>query len=71
MTSSTRASAERPHRGRAANPPSNVVCGYGAAGGTLNTTLYPSNFYNGTGINDFKANGARTPFTAELPAGRH
>ncbi len=47
----------------AANPPSNVVCGYGAAGGTLNTTLYPSNFYNGTGINDVKANGARTPFT--------
>jgi len=46
-----------------ANPPSNVICGYSAAGGTLNTTLYPSNFYNGTGINDVKANGARTPFT--------
>jgi hypothetical protein len=45
----------------AAYPPSNVICGYGPAGGTLNSTLYPSNFYNGTGINDFKANGARTP----------
>ncbi len=42
--------------------PSNVVCGYTAAGGPLNSTIYPSNFYNGTGINDFKANGARTPF---------
>ncbi len=42
-------------------PPSNVVCGYGPAGGSLNSTLYPANFYNGTGINDFKANGARTP----------
>ncbi len=46
----------------AAYPPNNVVCGYGPAGGTLNTTLYPSNFYNGTGINDFKANnGVRVP----------
>ncbi len=42
--------------------PSNVVCGYTPAGGPLNSTIYPANFYNGTGINDFKANGARTPF---------
>jgi hypothetical protein len=53
-----------------ANPPSNVVCGYLPAGGTLNSTLYPSNFYNGTGIGDFKANGARTPWTSSyLPSG--
>ena len=47
-----------------ANPPSNVVCGYLPAGGSLNSTLYPSNFYNGTGINDFAANKARTPWTS-------
>jgi Carboxypeptidase regulatory-like domain/TonB dependent receptor/TonB-dependent Receptor Plug Domain len=47
----------------AANPPSSVVCGYTPAGASLNSTLYPSNFYNGTGINDVKANGARTPWT--------
>jgi hypothetical protein len=53
----------------AANAPSNVICGYAAAGGSLNSTLYPSNFYNGTGINDFKANGARTPWQQSyLPA---
>ncbi len=46
-----------------ANPPSNVTCGYTPAGGSLNSTLYPSNFYNGTGIGDFAANKARTPFT--------
>ncbi len=46
-----------------AYPPSNVVCGYSPAGGPLNSTIYPGNFYNGTGINDFKANGARTPWT--------
>jgi hypothetical protein len=46
-----------------ANPPGNVICGYLPAGGPLNPTIYPSNFYNGIGINDFKANGARTPFT--------
>ena len=40
-----------------------MFCGYGPAGGPLNSTIYPSNFYNGTGIDDFKANGARTPFT--------
>jgi hypothetical protein len=46
----------------AAFPPSNVICGYSASGGTLNTTVYPSNFYNGTGINDVKANqGVRLP----------
>ena len=33
------------------------VCGYFAAGGSLNSTIYPSNFYNGTGINDLAANG--------------
>ena len=53
-----------------ANPPGAAVCGYVPAAGTLNSTLYPSNFYNGTGINDVKANGARTPwqqsYTAEL-----
>jgi hypothetical protein len=45
----------------AAAPPGNYVCGYSPAGGVLNSTLYPSNFYNGTGINDFAANKARTP----------
>jgi hypothetical protein len=47
----------------AANPPGAAICGYSPAGGSLNSTLYPSNFYNGTSINDFKANGARTPYT--------
>ncbi|MGA9944124.1 MAG: carboxypeptidase regulatory-like domain-containing protein [Candidatus Cybelea sp.] len=47
----------------AANPPSNVVCGYTPEGGSLNGTLYPSNFYNGTSINDVAANRGRTPFT--------
>jgi len=42
-------------------PPSYAVCGYAPAGGSLNSTIYPSNFYNGTGINDFAANKARTP----------
>ncbi len=42
--------------------PGNVVCGYLPAGGTLNSSLYPSNFYNGTGINDFAANKARTTY---------
>jgi hypothetical protein len=46
-----------------ANPPSNVICGYTPAGGVLNSTLYPSNFYNGTGIGDRAANHATTPFT--------
>lgn len=42
----------------AAYRPGYVICGYSPAG-----ALYPSNFYNGTSINDFKANGARTPWT--------
>ena len=46
-----------------ANPPSNVVCGYSPAGGNFNSSLYPSNFYNGTGISDHAANHATTPFT--------
>ena len=46
----------------AANAPSNVVCGYGPAGGAFNSTLYPANFYNGTSINDFAANKAHTPW---------
>ena len=46
-----------------ANPPSNVVCGYSPAGGNFNSSLYPSNFYNGTGIGDRAANHATTPFT--------
>ncbi|HTA53919.1 MAG TPA: TonB-dependent receptor [Candidatus Acidoferrales bacterium] len=46
-----------------ANPPSNVICGYSPAGGNFNTSLYPSNFYNGTGIGDRAANKAITPFT--------
>jgi hypothetical protein len=45
----------------AAAPPSYVICGYEPAGGTLNSTIYPANWYNGTSINDYKANGARTP----------
>ena len=70
-TSSTRASAARRRRGRRATPPSYVVCGYTPAGGSLNSTLYPGNFYNGTGINDFAANKARTPApSAELHADR-
>ncbi len=44
-------------------PAGNAICGYSPAGGSLNSGLYPSNFYNGTGINDYKANGARTPWT--------
>ena len=52
-----------------AYPPNNVICGYAPAGGSLNSTLYPSNFYNGTGINDVAANHARTPWTQSyLPA---
>jgi hypothetical protein len=52
--------------------PSNVISGYTPAGGSLNSTLYPSNFYNGTGINDFAANKARTPAAFQqsyLPSG--
>jgi hypothetical protein len=44
--------------------PSPNVCGYTPAGGILNSTLYPANFYNGKGINDTKANGGvTTPWT--------
>jgi Carboxypeptidase regulatory-like domain/TonB dependent receptor/TonB-dependent Receptor Plug Domain len=46
-----------------AYPANYAICGYAPAGGSLNSTLYPSNFYNGTGIGDRKANGARTPWT--------
>jgi hypothetical protein len=46
----------------AAHPPGNAICGYSPSGGSLNNSLYPSNFYNGTGIGDYKANGARTQF---------
>jgi hypothetical protein len=53
-----------------ASPPSNVVCGYTPQGGALNSTLYPSNFYNGTGINDYKANGgAHVPIAFQQPYG--
>jgi len=47
----------------AAYPPNNAICGYSPQGGSLNGALYPSNFYNGTGINDVAANKGRTPFT--------
>jgi len=52
-----------------ANPPSNVTCGYAPDGGVLNSTLYPANFYNGTGIGDRAANKASTPWTQSyIPA---
>ncbi|HEY1977465.1 MAG TPA: TonB-dependent receptor, partial [Candidatus Baltobacteraceae bacterium] len=44
--------------------PSPWTCGYFPAGGLLNSTTYPSNFYNGKGITDAKANGGVvTPWT--------
>jgi hypothetical protein len=43
-------------------PPGPNACGYLAAGGVLNSTIYPANFYNGTGINDKAANKFTTPF---------
>ena len=46
---------------QAYGPPPNV-CGYSAAGGAFNSSIYPSNFYNGTGINDKAANKFTTPF---------
>lgn len=53
-----------------ANPPNNVVCGYTPDGGALNSTLYPANFYNGTGIGDRAANKASTPWTQSyIPSG--
>jgi hypothetical protein len=42
--------------------PSPTVCGYTPAGGTLNSALYPSNFYNGTSVGDRRANKAITPY---------
>jgi hypothetical protein len=53
----------RTGRGSPAYPPGNAICGYSPSGGSLNNSLYPNNFYNGTGIGDYKANGARTAFT--------
>ena len=48
----------------AAFPPGNAICGYSPAGGSLNSSLYPSNFYNGTSFNDLKANsGVRPAYT--------
>jgi hypothetical protein len=46
-----------------ANPPGSAVCGYTAAGGPFNSTVYPANFYNGTGINDFAANKVHPLYT--------
>jgi hypothetical protein len=46
-----------------ANPPGFATCGYGAAGGPLNSTVYPSNFYNGTSANDFAANKVHPLYT--------
>ena len=45
-----------------ANSPGPNVCGYLPAAGVLNSTIYPSNFYNGTGIGDRAANKVVTPF---------
>jgi hypothetical protein len=46
-----------------------VTCGYAPDGGVLNSTLYPANFYNGTGIGDRAANKASTPWTQSyIPA---
>lgn len=46
----------------AAFAPGPNICGYFPEGGVLNGTVYPSNFYNGTGFNDVAANKARTPY---------
>jgi hypothetical protein len=46
-----------------ANAPGYAVCGYAAAGGPFNTTIYPSNFYNGTSMFDKKANGVSPLYT--------
>ncbi len=53
----------------AAYPPNNVICGYGAAGGPLNSTVYPANFYNGTGINDVAANKTRAAYPQSYTPG--
>ena len=47
----------------AANPPGPNICGYTPAGGTLNSSIYPSNFYNGTSMNDFAANKVHPLYT--------
>ncbi|MFY9886634.1 MAG: TonB-dependent receptor [Candidatus Cybelea sp.] len=47
----------------AANPPGYAVCGYAGAGASLNTTVYPSNFYNGTSMYDFPANKVHPLYT--------
>ncbi|MBV8066565.1 MAG: TonB-dependent receptor, partial [Candidatus Eremiobacteraeota bacterium] len=47
----------------AANPPGASVCGYTPAGGALNSTIYPSNFYNGTSIYDYAANKVHPLYT--------
>ena len=44
-------------------PPGYAVCGYTAAGSPLNTTVYPSNFYNGTSIYDYAANKVHPLYT--------
>ena len=47
-----------------------MACAYAPDGGVLNSTLYPGNFYNGTGIGDRAANKATTPWTQSyLPSG--
>jgi hypothetical protein len=45
-----------------ANAPGPNICGYSPAGGVLNSTIYPNNFYNGTGIGDKAANRFTTPY---------
>jgi Carboxypeptidase regulatory-like domain len=50
--------------------PSPSVCGYSGAGSPLNSSLYPSNFYNGKGITDAKKNGGVvTPWTQSYTPG--
>ncbi|HKE36621.1 MAG TPA: TonB-dependent receptor, partial [Candidatus Baltobacteraceae bacterium] len=50
--------------------PSPNVCAYIPAGGVLNSTLYPGNFYNGKGITDAKNNGGViTPWTQSYTPG--
>jgi hypothetical protein len=50
-------------------PPGGAVCGYTPAGGLLNTTTYPSNFYNGTSPNDYAANKAHPAYTQSYTPG--
>jgi hypothetical protein len=44
-------------------PPGPYTCGYTPAGGLLNTTTYPSNFYNGTSQYDYAANKVHPAYT--------